>query len=242
VRAAAVDRGGRPGDTDPLLANVEARPCAPPRARTHVTGALYARQSSGRGASGPGSWSPVGAASPLPSGPPARTTPDGSQPDRRQHAAGSWEEQREALLGRRISDLELRVPGSPVERLGPRTQDVPWSRWRRPGRGEPSRSVPTTRMWSAPGSIRSYFSAHSADNSPQTPTPTAPHPTSCELLPTTQLGLSWTRVPSGLSSHSDPGTAPTPRAPVHPEKRKIRTVSHGASSVYDQCARQDSNL
>jgi hypothetical protein len=46
-----------------------------------------------------------------------QTTDDGIQPDRRRHAADSWEQQRAALLGRRISDLELRVQGSPVERL-----------------------------------------------------------------------------------------------------------------------------
>jgi hypothetical protein len=45
------------------------------------------------------------------------TTSDGIQPDRRQPSAGSWEQQRAALLGRRISDLGLRVEGSPVEDL-----------------------------------------------------------------------------------------------------------------------------
>jgi hypothetical protein len=45
------------------------------------------------------------------------TTSEGIQPDRRQPSAGSWEQQRAALLGRRISDLGLRVQGSPVEEL-----------------------------------------------------------------------------------------------------------------------------
>jgi hypothetical protein len=44
------------------------------------------------------------------------TTTEGT-PDRRQPSADSWDQQRTALLGRRISDLGLRVQGSPVEQL-----------------------------------------------------------------------------------------------------------------------------
>lgn len=46
-----------------------------------------------------------------------RTTDDGTQPDRRRQVPDSWEQERSALLGRRISDLGLRVQGSPVEGL-----------------------------------------------------------------------------------------------------------------------------
>jgi hypothetical protein len=45
------------------------------------------------------------------------TTSEGPRPDRRQPSADSWDQQRDALLGRRISDLGLRVQGSPVEDL-----------------------------------------------------------------------------------------------------------------------------
>lgn len=51
-------------------------------------------------------------------------TPDGAmEPDRRRYPPDSWEQQRDALLGRRISELELRVQGSPVERLVDRLYD-----------------------------------------------------------------------------------------------------------------------
>ncbi|HUP20525.1 MAG TPA: putative zinc-binding metallopeptidase [Gemmatimonadota bacterium] len=46
-----------------------------------------------------------------------RTTEEGARPERREQPADSWEQERDALLGRRISDLGLRVQGSPVERL-----------------------------------------------------------------------------------------------------------------------------
>jgi hypothetical protein len=45
------------------------------------------------------------------------TTSGSARPDRRQPSADSWAQQRDALLGRRISDLGLRVQGSPVENL-----------------------------------------------------------------------------------------------------------------------------
>jgi hypothetical protein len=46
-----------------------------------------------------------------------RTTDEGIRPDRRRQEPDSWEQQREALLGRRISELGLRVQGTPVESL-----------------------------------------------------------------------------------------------------------------------------
>jgi hypothetical protein len=45
------------------------------------------------------------------------TTDHSTGPERRQPVADPWQQQRDALLGRRISELELRVQGSPVQEL-----------------------------------------------------------------------------------------------------------------------------